>query len=120
VLGLSEVAALLQGTPLAMLPVGDGPSGALVVSGIDPARLHDAWRAAFALLPVTGRWPSWSLMIPPNCGTTSTSPAWTGTPAHWTRGRTSSGWPSRLSNGVCAALNGTLMERSHGVDLVAE
>lgn len=57
VLGLSEVAAVLRSTPLAALAVQDGPSGALVVPGIAPDRSHHAWREAYALLPVTGRWP---------------------------------------------------------------
>ncbi|MEV4510362.1 DUF4253 domain-containing protein [Dactylosporangium sp. NPDC049525] len=57
VVGLPEVTAALQGTSLAGLPVRDGPGGALVVPGIAPDTLHDAWRAAHAVLPVTGRWP---------------------------------------------------------------
>ncbi|GAA2522302.1 DUF4253 domain-containing protein [Winogradskya humida] len=51
-LGLTEVTAALQGRP-----VQEGPKGALVVPGIDPDGLHEAWRSAHALLPVTGRWP---------------------------------------------------------------
>jgi hypothetical protein len=60
VLALAEVTAALRGTSLADLPVGDGPAGALVVSGIDSEdsdSLLRAWRVAHGLLPVTGRWP---------------------------------------------------------------
>jgi hypothetical protein len=55
--GLSETADALRGTSLAELPVRDGPAGALVVPGIDPDGLLEAWQAAHALHPVTGRWP---------------------------------------------------------------
>jgi hypothetical protein len=60
VLGLSDTVGALQGTVLAGLPIREGPAGALIVSGLDTddtAGLHAAWRAAYALLPETGRWP---------------------------------------------------------------
>jgi hypothetical protein len=59
-LGSSETSGALRGTPLAGLPVRDGPAGALVVSGFgaeDSAALLRAWQAAQARTPVTGRWP---------------------------------------------------------------
>jgi hypothetical protein len=54
---LDHIAAALAGTPLAGLPVGHGPSGTVLVAGIDPARLHESWQAADALVPVLGRLP---------------------------------------------------------------
>lgn len=52
-----DVAAALAGTPLAGLPVGYGLDGTILIPGVDPARLLEFWRAARALVPVTGRWP---------------------------------------------------------------
>jgi hypothetical protein len=52
-----RIGAVFAGTPLAGLPVGYGPSGTVLVTGIDPDGLHEAWRAADALVPVTGRLP---------------------------------------------------------------
>ncbi|MFC0505313.1 hypothetical protein [Micromonospora costi] len=54
---LDQIEAAFVGTPLAGLPIGHGPSGTVIVAGIDPHRLHEAWRAADALVPVTGRRP---------------------------------------------------------------
>jgi hypothetical protein len=53
----AEVAAAFDGTGLAGLPVTHGLDGTLVVADIDPAGLLEAWRAAHALVPLTGRWP---------------------------------------------------------------
>ncbi|PWR13634.1 hypothetical protein DKT69_20110 [Micromonospora sicca] len=39
------------------LPIGHGPSGTVLVADIDPNRLHEAWQAADALVPVIGRRP---------------------------------------------------------------
>ncbi|MGY0233961.1 DUF4253 domain-containing protein [Longispora urticae] len=54
---LEHIQAAFVGTPLAGLPIGHGPSGTILVAGIDPRRLHEAWQAADALVPVTGRLP---------------------------------------------------------------
>jgi hypothetical protein len=54
---LDRIAAAFVGTPLAGLPIGHGPSGTVLVADIDPDRLHEAWRAADALVPVIGRRP---------------------------------------------------------------
>jgi hypothetical protein len=54
---LDRIEAAFAGTPLAGLPIGHGPSGTVLVADIEPDRLHDAWRAADALVPVIGRRP---------------------------------------------------------------
>ncbi|GAA1502396.1 hypothetical protein GCM10009827_013840 [Dactylosporangium maewongense] len=54
---LDLITAAFVGTPLAGLPVGHGPSGTVIVADVDPDRLHEGWRAAEALVPVTGRRP---------------------------------------------------------------
>ncbi|MEJ3746170.1 DUF4253 domain-containing protein [Actinomycetes bacterium KLBMP 9797] len=54
---LDQIAAAFVGTPLAGLPIGHGPSGTVLVADIDPNSLHEAWRAADALVPVIGRRP---------------------------------------------------------------
>lgn len=52
-----EVAAALRGTRLGGLRVAEGPGETLLVPGVDPDDLIEAWRAAHALVPATGRWP---------------------------------------------------------------
>ncbi|MGY0002365.1 DUF4253 domain-containing protein [Micromonospora sp. I033] len=54
---LDQIEAAFVGTPLAGLPIGHGPSGTVLVDDIDPNRLHEAWQAAEALVPVIGRRP---------------------------------------------------------------
>jgi hypothetical protein len=54
---LDQIEAAFAGTPLAGLPIGHGPAGTVLVAGIDPGRLHEAWQVADALVPVTGRRP---------------------------------------------------------------
>ncbi|WP_433317393.1 DUF4253 domain-containing protein [Micromonospora sp. CA-269861] len=54
---LDRIAAAFVGTPLAGLPIGHGPSGTVLVADVDPARLHELWQAADALMPVIGRRP---------------------------------------------------------------
>jgi hypothetical protein len=54
---LDRIEAAFAGTPLAGLPIGHGPSGTVLVADVDPDRLHEAWQAADALVPVTGRRP---------------------------------------------------------------
>ncbi|MBM0275043.1 hypothetical protein [Micromonospora tarensis] len=54
---LDHLEAALVGTPLAGLPIGHGPAGTVLVSDVDPNRLQEAWQAAEALVPVTGRRP---------------------------------------------------------------
>ena len=54
---LEQIETAFVGTPLAGLPIGHGPAGTVLVAGIDPDRLHEAWRAADALVPVIGRRP---------------------------------------------------------------
>jgi len=54
---LDQIEAAFVGTPLAGLPIGYGPSGTVLVADIDPNRLHEAWQAADALVPVIGRRP---------------------------------------------------------------
>jgi hypothetical protein len=53
----SDVAELLTGTPLADLPTGHGPRGTILVSDVRPDELFAAWHTAYALVPITGRWP---------------------------------------------------------------
>ncbi|MFG1839602.1 hypothetical protein ACGFH8_14315 [Micromonospora sp. NPDC049175] len=54
---LDQIEAAFVGTPLAGLPIGHGPSGTVLVADLDPERLREAWQAADALVPVTGRLP---------------------------------------------------------------
>lgn len=54
---LDQIEAALVGTPLAGLPIGHGPSGTVLVADVDPDRVHEAWQAADALVPVIGRLP---------------------------------------------------------------
>jgi hypothetical protein len=54
---LDQIEAAFVGTPLAGLPIGHGPSGTVLVTDIDPNRLHEAWQAADTLVPVIGRLP---------------------------------------------------------------
>ncbi|WP_433311457.1 hypothetical protein [Micromonospora chersina] len=54
---LDQIEAAFVGTPLAGLPIGHGPAGTVLVSDVDPDRLHEAWQAADALVPVLGRRP---------------------------------------------------------------
>jgi hypothetical protein len=54
---LERIEAALTGTPLAGLPVGHGPAGTILVADIEPDGLHEAWQAAEALVPITGRRP---------------------------------------------------------------
>jgi hypothetical protein len=54
---LDQIEAAFVGTPLAGLPIGHGPSGTVLVADIDPNRLHEAWQAADALVPVIGHRP---------------------------------------------------------------
>ncbi|MEU1838374.1 DUF4253 domain-containing protein [Micromonospora chersina] len=52
---LDQIEAAFVGTPMAGLPIGYGPAGTVLVADVDPDRLHEAWRAADALVPVLGR-----------------------------------------------------------------
>ncbi|MCP3786779.1 hypothetical protein NLX85_25760 [Micromonospora sp. A3M-1-15] len=54
---LDQIEAAFVGTSLAGLPIGHGPAGTVLVADVDPARLHEAWQAADALVPVLGRRP---------------------------------------------------------------
>ncbi|MEU1689174.1 DUF4253 domain-containing protein [Micromonospora sp. NPDC005707] len=54
---LDQIEAAFAGTPLAGLPIGYGPSGTVLVAGVDPTGLHEAWQAAEALVPAIGRRP---------------------------------------------------------------
>jgi hypothetical protein len=54
---LDEIAAVFAGTPLAGLPIGHGPAGAVLIADVEPQRLHEAWQVADALVPVLGRRP---------------------------------------------------------------
>lgn len=54
---LDQIEAAFAGTPLAGLQIGYGPSGTVLVAGVDPTRLHEAWQAAEALVPAIGRRP---------------------------------------------------------------
>ena len=56
-----EVAAALRGTVLDGLPTEEGLADTVIIEGADPGRLLEAWRAAHAVLPVTGRWPVFTL-----------------------------------------------------------
>ncbi|MBM0202854.1 hypothetical protein ACIA47_28855 [Micromonospora sp. NPDC051227] len=54
---LNQIEAAFLGTTLAGLPIGHGPSGAVLVADVDPDRLHEVWQAAEALVPVIERRP---------------------------------------------------------------
>ncbi|GLZ35339.1 hypothetical protein Lesp02_75260 [Lentzea sp. NBRC 105346] len=68
---LDRIEAAFAGTPLAGLPIEHGPSGTVLVADIDPNRLHEAWQAADALVPVIGRRP---VMVTDDFGDTLTRP----------------------------------------------
>jgi hypothetical protein len=53
----AEIAAVFAATALDGLPVRPGPAGTVLVTAVEPALLHEAWQAADALVPVTGRRP---------------------------------------------------------------
>jgi hypothetical protein len=57
----ADIAAVLRGTALEGRPVGEGLGGTFLIAGIGPDDLLDAWRAARAVTPVTGRWPVMTL-----------------------------------------------------------
>jgi hypothetical protein len=54
---VGDVAAALRGTILEGHPVQKGLGGTLLVDEVEPAQLLPAWRAACSAMPVTGRWP---------------------------------------------------------------
>ncbi|MGC4864680.1 DUF4253 domain-containing protein [Micromonospora sp. DT53] len=56
-----DIAAALRGTALQGHPVGEGLGRTFLVEQVDPARLLDAWHAAHAAMPATGRWPVFTL-----------------------------------------------------------
>ncbi|MGC4812725.1 DUF4253 domain-containing protein [Micromonospora sp. DT228] len=55
------IATALRGTALAGHPVEEGLGGTILVGDVDPTRLREAWQAAHSVLPVTGRWPVFTL-----------------------------------------------------------
>ena len=55
------IAAALRGTVLHGHRVEDGLGGTFLVGDVDPDRVLEAWQAAHAALPVTGRWPVFTL-----------------------------------------------------------
>lgn len=56
-----DIATALRGTALQGHPVQEGLGSTFLVEEVDPARLLEAWRAAHAAMPVTGRWPVFTL-----------------------------------------------------------
>ncbi|SCF42656.1 protein of unknown function (DUF4253) [Micromonospora matsumotoense] len=56
-----HIAAALRGTYLQGHVIRPEIGETFVVSGVDPARLLEAWQAAHAVMPVTGRWPVFTL-----------------------------------------------------------
>ena len=54
---LDDIADALSGTVLDGHAIEEGIGSTVLVHGIDPTRLLDAWRAARSVLDVTGRWP---------------------------------------------------------------
>ncbi|GIE32426.1 hypothetical protein Ait01nite_054710 [Actinoplanes italicus] len=54
---IDRLRTALRGTPLADLPIRAIPDGRLVMSRVSPQDYLTAWRAARAVLPVTGRRP---------------------------------------------------------------
>jgi hypothetical protein len=56
-----DIAAALRGTALQDHPVEEGLGGTFLVGEVDPAQLLDAWHALHAAMPVTGRWPVFTL-----------------------------------------------------------
>lgn len=58
---LRTIAAALHGTVLQDHPVEEGIGGTVIVDDVDPGRLLDAWRAARAVTPTTGRFPVFTL-----------------------------------------------------------
>ncbi|MFE9959731.1 DUF4253 domain-containing protein [Micromonospora sp. NPDC005299] len=58
---LRTIAAALHGTVLEDHPVEEGIGGTVIVDEVDPSRLLEAWRAARAVTPTTGRCPVFTL-----------------------------------------------------------
>ncbi|MFY1656075.1 hypothetical protein [Micromonospora sp. WMMD1274] len=58
---IDGIATALRGTALQGHPVEEGPGHTFVVDDVDPGRLLDAWQAAHAAMPITGRWPVFTL-----------------------------------------------------------
>ncbi|MEH0822132.1 MULTISPECIES: DUF4253 domain-containing protein [Micromonospora] len=58
---IGDIATALRGTALHGHPVEEGPGHTFVVEEVDPGLLLDAWQAAQAAMPVTGRWPVFTL-----------------------------------------------------------
>ncbi|MFC4148056.1 DUF4253 domain-containing protein [Micromonospora mangrovi] len=56
-----DIATALRGSVLQGHPVEEGPGHTFLVRKVEPARLLDAWHAAHAVMPVTGRWPVFTL-----------------------------------------------------------
>ena len=56
-----NIAAVLRGTVLQGRPVEEGLGGTFLVGEVDPARLLEAWQAAHAVVPDTGRRPVFTL-----------------------------------------------------------
>jgi hypothetical protein len=54
---VDEVAAVLAGTILADRPIGHEHRGTIMIQEVPVRELLDAWRTAYRLVPVTGRWP---------------------------------------------------------------
>ncbi|WP_144120886.1 hypothetical protein [Catellatospora sichuanensis] len=54
---VERATAALRNTALDGLPVEEESGNCLIVSGVEPADVLSAWRAARAVLPMTGRWP---------------------------------------------------------------
>jgi Domain of unknown function (DUF4253) len=54
---IEQMTAALRGTALEQYTVDEGVSGTLIIEDVDPGRLLELWRAARAVVPVTGRWP---------------------------------------------------------------
>ncbi|GAA3923614.1 hypothetical protein Aau02nite_73150 [Amorphoplanes auranticolor] len=56
-----DIAAALRGSTLEDHPVEEGLGGTFLVQNVDPARVLEAWQAARAAMPLTGRWPVFTL-----------------------------------------------------------
>lgn len=58
---LRAIAAAFHGTVLQDRPVEEGIGDTVIVDEVDPGRLLEAWRAARAVVPSTGRYPVFTL-----------------------------------------------------------
>lgn len=54
---VDDVRAALRGSYLDGLPLREGSQGDVIITAVPPQQVLEAWNAARALVPITGRWP---------------------------------------------------------------